>query len=179
MTRFVFSCLVSVLLLLAATIAFAFERSDGITVRCQFERDGQRQTVEEVWLGQGEAGNRHPELGGAVAVVRQGANGLPVIFFDRIVFNQTQAKSAFITDFIFYHECGHAREQQIDEIEANCYALLSLQALGMLNEEKLAILASHHQSMTRLPARYGGNGSVFWQRTLDCAAQKMQSALVR
>ncbi len=178
MPRFVFfQCLSMLFIWLTAAAAFAFERSDGVTVRCQFEREGLRHTVEEVWLGQAEAGNRHPELGGAVAVVRQGADGWPVIFFDRAVFQQTQAKSAFITDFIFYHECGHAREQQIDEIAANCYALVSLQTLGMMDENKLALLAAHHQSMSRLPARYGGNGSVFWQRTLDCARQKTQASL--
>jgi hypothetical protein len=68
-------------LLINSTLSIAFERSDGVTVRCEIERLGQQHAVEEIWLGHGDQGDRHPELGGAAAVVRPNEQGLPVIFF--------------------------------------------------------------------------------------------------
>ncbi|MFM7670267.1 MAG: hypothetical protein ACKO71_06915 [Betaproteobacteria bacterium] len=68
-------------LLPLAREVLAFERSDGVSVQCLVERNGEQQVVAEHWLGHGDAGDRHPELGGAAAVVRTDADGWPVIFF--------------------------------------------------------------------------------------------------
>ena len=73
-------------LFICSTLSTAFERSDGMTVRCEVERNGQSHVVEEIWLGHGDQGDRHPELGGAAAVVRRNASGWPVIYFDSVVF---------------------------------------------------------------------------------------------
>ena len=154
--------------LLLASGAQAFERSDGTVVQCDIERDGKHHTVKENWLGDGAAGDRHPALGGAAAVIRTNNAGLPEMFFDNVVFKNMIARDPHMADFIFYHECGHAQDEQLDEIGANCYALNEMQKLGLINDAKLIALGATHQRMLRLPSRYGGNGQVFWERTMTC-----------
>lgn len=154
--------------LLLASGAQAFERSDGTVVQCDIERDGKHHIVKENWLGDGAAGDRHPALGGAAAVIRTNNAGLPEMFFDNVVFKNMIARDPHMADFIFYHECGHAQDEQLDEIGANCYALNEMQKLGLINDAKLTALGATHQRMLRLPSRYGGNGQVFWERTMTC-----------
>lgn len=156
------------LAVLVASGAQAFERSDGAVVQCDIERDGKRHIVKENWLGDGANGDRHPALGGAAAVIRTNNAGLPEMFFDNVVFKNMIARDPHMADFIFYHECGHAQDDQLDEIAANCYALNEMQKLGLINDAKLAALGATHQRMLRLPSRYGGSGQVFWERTLAC-----------
>ena len=174
MSRFIL--MIGVGLLLSSTLSSAFDRSDGVIVRCEIERNGQQHIVEEIWLGHGEQGDRHPELGGAAAVVRPDAQGRPVIYFDSVVFKGMLEKDPHMSDFIFYHECGHAKNDQLDEIQANCYAYIELEKLGLLNASKAAALAATHKKMLRLPSRYGGTGEVFWERTLECVQQQTQQA---
>lgn len=154
--------------LLLAAGAHAFERSDGAIVQCEIERNGQHHIVKENWLGDGSAGDRHPALGGAAAVIRPDSAGWPEMFFDSVVFKGIVARDPHMADFIFYHECGHAHDEGNDEIGANCYALNEMQKLGLIDDAKLAALSATHQRMLRLPSRYGGNGQVFWERTLAC-----------
>lgn len=154
--------------LLVPPTAQAFERSDSAVVQCEIERDGTRHIVKEIWLGDGAAGDRHPALGGAAAVIRPDSAGLPEMFFDSVVFKGMVARDPHMADFIFYHECGHAQDEQLNEIDANCYALNAMQKLGLINDAKLAALGATHQRMLRLPSRYGGSGQVFWARTLAC-----------
>ena len=166
------SALVALVEWSASAATYAFDRSDGVVVQCEVERRGETRAVKEVWLGSGAAGDRHPELGGAAAVVRIDAAGWPVMYFDSIVFGEKIKNEPHMADFIFYHECGHAREGDLDEIEANCYALITLQQLGMIDADRFSALTLSHQSMRRLPSRYGGNGTIFWARTLACVKQK-------
>jgi hypothetical protein len=154
--------------LLVTLSAQAFERTDGTVVQCEIERDGKQHIVKENWLGEGQAGDHHPALGGAAAVIRPDSEGWPEMFFDSVVFKGMVARDPHMQDFIFYHECGHAHDDQVDEVGANCYALNELQKLGLLNEAKLAALSATHERMLRLPSRYGGSGKVFWERTLAC-----------
>lgn len=154
--------------LLVVSGAHAFERSDGTIVECAVERDGKHHIVKENWLGDGASGDRHPALGGAAAVIRPDSAGLPEMFFDSVVFKNMIVRDPHMADFIFYHECGHAQDDQLDEIGANCYALNEMQKLGMIDDAKLAALSATHQRMLRLPSRYGGSGQVFWERTLAC-----------
>ncbi len=165
-------------LLAAPVTSRAFERSDGVTVQCEVTRDGESRVAGEIWLGHGDLGDRHPELGGAAAVVRPGADGWPVIFFDSVVFRAMLARDPHMSDFIFYHECAHAQDVQRDEIEANCEAYLTLDALGFLTPERLDALAITHRKMLRLPSRYGGSGEVFWDRTLACVKQRRDAAVL-
>lgn len=160
------------IIMAGSNVSFAFERSDGKVVSCEIERNGQAHQVKEIWLGHGDAGARHPELGGAAAVVRNDTNGLPVIYFDNVVFKAMLARDPHMADFIFYHECGHAHDEKLDEIEANCYAFVTLRKLGLLDADKEAALATTHKKMLRLPSRYGGNGEIFWARTMACVLSK-------
>lgn len=161
--------LAGICVLVACMSAVAFERSDGTVVHCEVTRSGETREVREVWLGHGDPGDRHPELGGAAAVVRNGGDGWPVIYFDSVVFKSLIAREPHMSDFIFYHECAHAKHGTHDEIEANCMAYLELDKLGMLTPERQEALAETHKKMRRLPSRYGGSGTVFWERTLSCA----------
>ena len=163
--------------LAAPLICAAFERSDGASVQCEVTRDGESRIVKEVWLGHGDVGDRHPALGGAAAVVRPGADGWPVIFFDAVVFRAMLARDPHMSDFIFYHECAHAQDPERDEIDANCEAYLQLDKLGVLTPDRVDALAATHKKMLRLPSRYGGSGEVFWERTLSCVKSRADIGL--
>lgn len=156
------------LLLPLVRAAAAFERSDGVTVQCVVERNGEQRVVAEHWLGHGDAGDRHPELGGAAAVVRADRDGWPEIFFDKVTVKGMRASDPHMLDFIFYHECAHATDPNRDEIEANCQAYLDLEREGMMDPALHQKLAYTHRKMRRLPSRYGGSGAVFWDKTMAC-----------
>lgn len=159
-------------LMAAASSAGAFERTDGVVTRCEAERNGERREVKEVWLGFGDVGDRHPELGGAAAVVRLDPEGWPVIYFDNVVFKAMMLTDPHMADFIFYHECAHARDPDKSEIEANCEAFIELQQQGLMTPAKEYALGATHRRMLRLPSRYGGNGEVFWEQTMACVQRK-------
>ncbi len=152
--------------------AGAFERSDGVKVECVVERNGERRVTPEHWLGHGDAGDRHPELGGAAAVVRPDKDGWPVIYFDHVTVKSIRKDDPHMLDFIFYHECAHATDPARDEIEANCEAYLELERLGLMNEALDRSIARTHRKMMRLPSRYGGSGAAFWDKTMACVQQK-------
>jgi hypothetical protein len=155
-------------MLLLTQSAWAFERTDGVVVQCEVDRNGESRSVKEVWLGLGVVGERHPELGGAAAVVRLDPEGWPVIYFDNVVFKAMLVSDPHMADFIFYHECAHARDQDKSEIEANCEAFLQLQQQGLMTPAKEHALSATHRRMRRLPSRYGGSGEVFWEQTMAC-----------
>jgi hypothetical protein len=162
------------LLLLTLTLssaAMAFDRSDGLLVHCEVERNGERRITPEEWLGHGDAGDRHPELGGAAAVVRHDQEGWPVIFFDKVTVKSILLNDPHMLDFIFYHECAHATDITRDEIAANCEAFLELERQGLMNEKLERALAHSHRKMLRLPSRYGGSGVAFWDKTMACVKQ--------
>ena len=148
--------------------ASAFDRSDGVKVECTVERNGERRVTREEWLGHGDSGDRHPELGGAAAVVRPGEDGWPVIYFDRVTIKAMRESDPHMLDFIFYHECAHATDPTRDEIAANCEAYLELERLGMMTDSLQQALARTHRKMLRLPSRYGGSGAAFWDKTMAC-----------
>ena len=64
-------------------------------------------------------------------------------------------------DFIFFHECAHARLPTRDELRANCAGLKDMRAAGRAG---FAV-------ETRLAAFYGP-GSDYWARTLKCADEE-------
>lgn len=155
-------------LTIAMQAAFAFERSDGMQTQCVVERHGESRIVPEQWLGHGDAGDRHPELGGAAAVVRNDHDGWPVIYFDQVTIKEIRKDDPHMLDFIFYHECAHATDPGRDEIAANCEAFLELDRLGLMSQALERALAHTHRKMRRLPSRYGGNGVAFWDKTMAC-----------
>lgn len=157
--------------------ALAFDRSDGVQVQCEVERNGERRVVQEIWTGHGDAGERHPELGGAAAVVRPGPDGWPIIYFDTVTIRSFQQNEPYMLDFIFYHECAHAADPARTEVEANCEAFLALDRLGLMDAAKEAAIAGTHRKWRRLPSRYGGSGPAFWDQTMACVdARRSQAA---
>lgn len=177
MRHVVWSALICVLT--ACAPAAAFERSDGASVQCEVSRNGETRPTREVWLGHGDLGDRYPELGGAAAVVRPDTDGWPVIYFDSVVFKAMLARDPHMSDFIFYHECAHAQDDAHDEIQANCRAYIELDRLGLLTAARLEALGETHKKMLRLPSRYGGNGTVFWERTLACVSDRLAADKLR
>lgn len=163
---------IAILLALAMTpAASAFGRSDGVQVECVVERNGERHVTPEEWLGHGDSGDRHPELGGAAAVVRHDKDGWPVIYFDKVTVKSIRDSDPHMLDFIFYHECAHATDITRDEIAANCEAYLEMERQGLMNETLERAIARSHRKMIRLPSRYGGSGAAFWDKTMACVHQ--------
>jgi hypothetical protein len=63
-----------------------------------------------------------------------------------------------VHDYLFFHECAHARVPTADELKANCAGLQDMRAAGRAG---FAV-------ESRLGAFYGP-GSDYWTRTLKCA----------
>lgn len=63
-----------------------------------------------------------------------------------------------VHDYLFFHECAHARVPTTDEVEANCAGLKDMRAAGRAG---VAVEA-------RLAAFYGPNNG-YWMNTLRCA----------
>jgi hypothetical protein len=76
--------------------------------------------------------------------------------------------SPLMQAFIRRHECQHANGV-VDEIAANCVALVQMRAQGLTPEQE-AQLERWHLNEGRLDPQYGGSGAAFWERTLRCAA---------
>jgi hypothetical protein len=79
----------------------------------------------------------------------------------RITWNMPKLNSlpAEVHDFIFFHECAHARVPTQDELKANCVGLKEMRAAGRAG---FAV-------ETKLGAFYGPR-SAYWENTLKCAA---------
>lgn len=71
---------------------------------------------------------------------------------------------AAIHDFIFFHECAHARVATTDELRANCVGLKDMRAAGRAG---FAV-------ESRLAAFYGP-GNEYWASTLKCAGVGMDA----
>ena len=69
-----------------------------------------------------------------------------------------------VHDYLFFHECAHARVPTTDELKANCAGLQDMRAAGRAG---FAV-------ESRLGAFYGP-GSDYWTRTLKCADVTMTS----
>ena len=64
-----------------------------------------------------------------------------------------------VHDYLFFHECAHARVPTTDELTANCVGLQDMRAAGRAGfavESRLGV--------------FYGPGSDYWNRTLKCAA---------
>lgn len=68
-------------------------------------------------------------------------------------------------DFLFFHECAHAKVPTTDEVEANCVGLRDMRAAGRAG---LAVEA-------KLAAFYGANNG-YWVSTLRCANAEAKPA---
>jgi hypothetical protein len=130
--------------LVASLGAAAFTFADGKPATCV----AGGKTVEEVEADATQAG-----LGFTGKTVRT-SSGF------QIVWNAAKLKALppEVHDYIFFHECAHARVPTDDEIRANCVGLQDMRAAGRAG----AAVES------RLGAFYGA-GSAYWASTLACA----------
>jgi hypothetical protein len=112
---------------------------------------------------------------GFAGFTQPGPNGLPFITFDPRMM-PPPGKAA---DFLFYHECAHAKfpagfpSQAHAELNANCEGLRQMRSDGNISPADEALVGNFH-AMNNVYANYFGTGSNFWSLTLACAAQPSQ-----
>ena len=152
--------------------SFAFPLSDGTETSCMVSREGRTGAATERWVQYDSIQNRDPELGKAVAAVRTDAQGWPVIYIDAVAHKRGRLANAGLWDFVFLHECAHAKDLRLTEIEANCLALIEMEERGLMNPIRFKDIEAAHLQILNLPEEYGGNGIEFWRRTLECAQAK-------
>ncbi len=177
--RLLFAWLLSLGVLLAGLLASpaqAFTLSDGSPVSCPVARSGQVGNATERWSEYQKLSDRDPELGKAVAVVRSDAEGWPVIIMDAVAYRQSKGVMAAMWDFIYFHECAHARNAQATEIDANCAAYIEMQERGLMNAIRSKDIEAAHLRIMNLPEQYGGNGIGFWRQTMECVDRHHASA---
>lgn len=153
---------------LITTAAHALPMSDGTELQCSVNRAGTTGVAKENWVQYDSIQNRDPELGKAVAVVRTDATGWPVIYIDAVAHRRGRQSNAGLWDFVFLHECAHAQNPQLTEIEANCSAYLEMEQRGLMNPIRFKDIEAAHLQILNLPQEYGGNGVEFWRRTMEC-----------
>ena len=74
-------------------------------------------------------------------------------------------------DFVFFHECAHARTGTRDELEANCTGLVDMRAAGRAGRVVEAKLAAYHHRQGYLGEPYGVARD-YWARTVACANRR-------
>jgi hypothetical protein len=131
-------------LLVAPCMACAFTFSDGTTASCVV--DGS--VVPEVDVPQSA------EVAAPTGETVRTATGY------RINWNPYKLKSLppEMRDFLFFHECAHARLPTRDEVAANCAGLQDMRAAGRAGVGVEARMAAFY-----------GPGSKYWSDTLRCA----------
>ena len=151
--------------------AFAFILSNGDEVQCHFSYDGVSGIATEIWNAYKNTAERHAELGRAVAVMRLNDDGWPTIIIDAEAYKHTSKGTPAIWDFVYFHECAHAQQPSLTEIEANCASYKELERRGLMNYHRMKELEAIHLSMLMLPEEYGGSGAMFWHRTMQCVKE--------
>jgi hypothetical protein len=73
-----------------------------------------------------------------------------------------------VHDFVFFHECAHAKLRSFDEVKANCLGLIDMRAAGRAGRDIEAKLAAYHKRLGDMGPEYG-QGKAFWAKTLACA----------
>lgn len=129
------------------TLAFAasaFTFVDGTAVACR----ANGQLVQENVIEPGQA--QLTFTGKTVQV-----NSTYQILWNEVKLN---ALPPDVHDFLFFHECAHAKVPTNDELTANCAGLKDMRAAGRAGPAVEA----------RLTAFYGA-ASTYWSRTLKCA----------
>ena len=77
--------------------------------------------------------------------------------------------SQTIWDFVYFHECAHAQQPSLSEIEANCASYKEMESRGLMNYNRMKELEAVHLGMMgNLPEEYGGSGAMFWHKTMQC-----------
>ena len=91
-------------------------------------------------------------------------HGTPIIVYGP----RFREVSPLMQAFIRRHECQHANGVT-DEVTANCLALTQMRGHGLTPAQE-AHIERWHLTLGRLDPQYGGSGTAFWERTLQCAA---------
>lgn len=164
--RAIFGLLLSLLLISGATNARAFTLSTGEIKPCIVQTAHGPYTVPEV-VGWAKGFAAYTEL--------MPPYGLPIITFDhpKVV---TLTTTPIVVDFLFYHECAHARfgtrfyNSYVSELGANCEGLRRMRADGKISPAQESVLANFHIT-TNVYGQLFGNGSNYWNLTLDCASK--------
>ncbi len=128
-----------------AAPAAAFTMSDGKTVSCVARGASVREYEAPATdpLMRDRTGMTFPENGHyAIAWNLTKLNALPPA----------------VHDFIFFHECAHARIPTTDELQANCGGLKDMREAGRAGPAVEEALAA-----------YFGAGNVYWESTVKCA----------
>jgi hypothetical protein len=73
-----------------------------------------------------------------------------------------------VHDFVFFHECAHAKTGTFDEVKANCVGLVDMRAQGRAGPAVEARLAAFHKRLGDMGPQYGP-GKEFWAKTVACA----------
>jgi hypothetical protein len=85
---------------------------------------------------------------------------------------------SYAHDFIFFHECAHAKARTFDELKANCLGLVDMRAAGRAGPKIEAKLAVYHKKLGYMGAQYGW-GNEYWARTVACANEAAGAARVK
>ena len=152
----------------------AFVLSNGDKVECLFSHNGKEGKAIEVWNTYKAPEGRHPELGRAGAVMRINDDGWPTIIIDAEAHKRTSKGAPGIWDFVYFHECAHAQNPELGEIDANCSAYQEMAKRGLLNYHRLKEIEAMHLGILSLPEEYGGSGAKFWHLTLQCVERRRQ-----
>ena len=75
---------------------------------------------------------------------------------------------SYVHDFVFFHECAHAKRHTFDEVTANCIGLIDMRAEGRAGPAVEARLALFHKRLGNMGPQYGP-GQAFWAKTVACA----------
>jgi hypothetical protein len=142
--RWCWQCGCGVVLLAVGCSASGFTFSDGTSIACY----ARGELIQENLIDPGEA--RLPFTGKTV----------PANSTYQILWNETKLKALppDVHDYLFFHECAHAKVPTTDEIMANCVGLKDMRSAGRAGAAVEA----------RLTAFFGANSS-YWARTVKCA----------
>jgi hypothetical protein len=161
--------LTACLIALCSMPVYAFVLSNGDTVECRFARPEFSGVATEIWNTYQSPEGRNPELGRAVAVMRLNAENWPTIIIDAEAHKRTSKGTPAIWDFVYFHECAHAQQPSLSEIEANCASYKEMERRGLMNYNRMKELEAVHLGMMgNLPEEYGGSGAMFWHKTMQC-----------
>ena len=145
------------MLCLASSAAQAFTFSDGSSAVC---RSFTGQVVLEVVL---PPGVQNPsDYTGATDV---GVDGRARTTWN---YAKLMALPPSVHDFIFFHECAHARVPTTDEVVANCEGLKAMRRAGKSSSIIEEELGEFHTNLGYMGPRYGV-GADYWRRTIQCA----------
>jgi hypothetical protein len=138
--------IVVALLSTMAAGAGAFTFTDGTTATCT----AAGRTVIEIDSPPGSAIHKL----GYTGITSEAGSGY------QITWNTEKLKTLppAVHDFIFFHECAHARVPTTDEVRANCQGLKDMRAVGR----------GGFAVESKLSAFYGA-GNEYWAKTLKCA----------